>query len=176
MIVLIGESASGKSTIEEQLVNKGFDKVVSYTTRSMREGEIDGVDYHFISNEAFLQKVKQGFFVEHTNYNGWWYGMAVEDCTDDKVVVLNPHGYRQVKKIEELNVTSFYIQSSWRTRIKRMVDRGDNMMEVFRRIISDDGQFTAIDEEVDFVIDNDVYQYSTSVDRVVEEILDKVKK
>ena len=48
MIVLVGESASGKSSIERNLVEKhGYNRVISYTTRKPRTGEHDGVDYHF---------------------------------------------------------------------------------------------------------------------------------
>lgn len=91
MIVLCGESASGKSTIEKILCKEyGYKKVTSYTTRSPRVGEKDGVDYHFITTEEFKEKQKNGFFAEVGEYNGWFYGSAVEDCTNDKVAVLPP--------------------------------------------------------------------------------------
>lgn len=171
MIVLIGESASGKSTIEKKLLDYGYQKIVSYTTRPMREGEVDGVDYHFINKEKFLSLLSQDFFAEHTNYNGWYYGIAKEDCLDDRVVVVEPYGFRQLKRIEGLNITSFYIKSSWRTRLKRMVDRGDNIMELFRRIISDMGVFQGIEDEVDYVIDNDEYGNSNSIMTPVDKIV-----
>lgn len=54
MIALLGESASGKSTIEKELINKyGLKKIVSYTTRQPRVGEEDGVDYHFVTDAEF---------------------------------------------------------------------------------------------------------------------------
>lgn len=86
MIVLVGESASGKSSIEKNLVEyHGFNKVVSYTTREPRQGEVDGVDYHFIDDATFYELECAGFFAETAMYNGWHYGTAKNDCTDDKV-------------------------------------------------------------------------------------------
>ena len=75
MIVLIGESASGKSTIEKELVKRGFNKIISYTTRPIRKDETDGIDYHYISKEEFLINSKW-IFVEYTIYNSWYYGIA----------------------------------------------------------------------------------------------------
>jgi len=167
IIVLIGESASGKSTIEKMLVKKGFNKIVSYTTRPIRPNETDGVDYHYISKEEFLNKLQNGFFAEYTIYNSWYYGIAIPDCKDDSVVVVEPHGFRQLKKIERLNIISFYIKVDERERLIRMVKRGDNLLEVFRRIFSDQGVFQFIDQEVDYVIDNNK-NINDSVNEIIE--------
>ena len=64
MLILIGESGSGKSTIEKMLKeNYDYRKIATYTTRSPRNGEINGVDYNFISPEEFLALKDSGFFV-----------------------------------------------------------------------------------------------------------------
>lgn len=107
MIVLVGESASGKSSIERELVALGFNKIVTYTTRPMRKEDVDGETYHFITEEQFNDMIEKDLFAEHASYNGWQYGTAKEDCTDDKVVVLTPHGLRQLKKNKDLNILSF---------------------------------------------------------------------
>jgi len=169
MIILVGESASGKSTIEKQLVKNGLNKIVSYTTRPMRDGEKDQVDYNFISEKLFLDLLDQGIFAEYTVYNGWYYGIAHEDCLDNSVVVVEPHGYRQLKKIKDLHIKSFYIQVPERVRLKRMVDRGDNLLEVFRRIFSDQGLFQFIDKEVDYVVNN------IAINDCLQEVLNKIK-
>jgi len=169
LILLVGESASGKSTIEKQLVNYGYSKIVSYTTRPMREGEVNGIDYHYISEEDFLYHLKINFFAEYTIYNGWYYGIAHEDCLDNSVVVVEPHGFRQLLKIPNLHIKSFYIQVPERVRLKRMVDRGDNLMEVFRRIFSDQGLFQFIDKEVDYVVQN------IAINDCLQEVLNKIK-
>lgn len=161
MIVLVGASASGKSSIERCLVNDfGYKKIVSYTTRQPREGEVDGLDYHFISVEQFEVLKEQGFFAEVATYNNWHYGTAKEDCTDDKVAVLTPHGLRQLKKIDGLNITSFYINVPRRDRLIKLLQRGDSIEESYRRNVSDVGMFDGVEDEVNFVINNDGYKKS----------------
>lgn len=169
MIVLVGESASGKSSIERYLVeNHGYSKVVSYTTREPRNNEVDGVDYHFINKTKFLELKKQGFFAEEAVYNGWHYGTAKEDCANDKIAVLTPHGLRQVSKIDGITVISFYINVPRRDRLIKILQRGDNIEEAYRRSLSDVGQFDGIEDEVDFIIDN--VGYEKSIMEMAEEV------
>ena len=175
MIVLVGESASGKSSIERHLVDHhGFNKVVSYTTREPRQGEVDGVDYHFIDTQKFLELKEQGFFAETAMYNNWNYGTAKEDCTDDKVAVLTPHGLRQVSKLDGINVTSFYINVPRRDRLIKILQRGDNIEEAYRRSLSDVGQFDGIADEVNYVIDN--VGYKKSIAEMTHEVLKNINK
>jgi uncharacterized membrane protein len=54
----------------------------------MRPGEVDGVDYHFISEEEFLKRKNQNFFIETTLYNHHYYGTAFRDASFDKVLTL----------------------------------------------------------------------------------------
>ena len=173
MIVLVGESASGKSSIEKYLVdNYGYKKIVSYTTRPPRNGEVDGVDYHFISVEQFESLKEQDFFAETATYRGWHYGTAKEDCTNDKVAVLTPHGLRQISKIKNINVISFYINVPRRDRLIKILQRGDDIEEAYRRSLSDVGQFDGIKDEVNYVIDN--ISYNKSVKEMTEEVVREI--
>lgn len=170
MIVLVGESASGKSSIEKYFVdNYGYNKIVSYTTRQPREGEVDGIDYHFISVEQFKSLKEQNFFAETAVYNNWYYGVAKEDCTDDKVAVLTPHGLRQISKIKDINAISFYINVPRRDRLIKILQRGDNIEEAYRRSLSDVGMFDGISDEVDYVINNSGYE--KSIEDMSKEVL-----
>lgn len=171
MIVLVGESASGKSSVEKYIAdNFGYIKIISYTTRQPRDGEVDGRDYHFISVEQFEALKKNGFFAETAQYNNWNYGIAKEDCTNDKIAVLTPHGLRQIRKIDNINVRSFYINVPRRDRLINILRRGDSIEESYRRNVSDIGQFDGIEDEVDFVIHNPNYQMS------VEEIANNIMR
>jgi dephospho-CoA kinase len=89
------------------------------------------------------------------------------DCKDDSVVVVEPHGFKQLKRMNEINIISFYIKVDERERLIRMVKRGDNLLEVFRRIFSDQGVFQFIDQEVDYVIDNNS-NINNSVEKIIE--------
>jgi guanylate kinase len=142
---------------------------VTYTTRQPRTGEVNGVDYHFISEERFEELDNEGFFAEKAVYNNWHYGTAKEDCTNDKIAVLTPHGFRQIKKIPEINITSFYINVPRRDRLIKILNRLDSIEEAYRRSLSDVGMFDGIEDEVDYVIDNP--SYKKTIDEMTREIL-----
>ena len=70
MLVLCGKSAAGKNFLLNELINQGMKHVITYTTRPMRDGEKDGVDYHFISDWLFEKLKNDNFFAETAEYNG----------------------------------------------------------------------------------------------------------
>lgn len=171
MIVLVGESASGKSSIEKELVKTGkLKKIVSYTTRPPRQGEVDGIDYYFISEEEFKKLQSENFFVEVGCYRGWYYGSAFRDCGDNAIAVLTPHGLRQMKRIKELNIISFYINVPRRDRLIKILQRGDNIEESYRRNLTDVGLFDGIEDEVDYIMYNEGYE------ETAEETAEKILK
>ena len=174
MIVLVGESASGKSSIEKNLVdNYGYKKIVSYTTRQPRQGEVDGIDYHYISENQFIKLQNEGYFAEVGEYNGWHYGTAKNDCISDKVAVVTQHGLRQLAKIPNLDIHAFYINVPRRDRLIKILQRGDNIEEAYRRSLSDVGQFDGISDEVDYIISNE--NYTKSIDEMTKEVLAKLR-
>jgi guanylate kinase len=175
MLILVGESASGKSTIEKELVKLGYNKIVSYTSRPLRDGEVNGIDYNFISKEKFEELKQNSFFAEVGEYRGWYYGSAKDDCTNDKVAVLTPHGLRQMKSIDGLDITSFYINVPRRDRLIKILQRGDNIEECYRRSLSDVGQFDGIEDEVDYVIENDGYSKTPMEIATIIHVLTKAK-
>lgn len=159
MILLIGKTASGKDTILNEIVKLGYKKLVTYTTRPMRTGEVDGVNYHYISRENFLSKEANGFFAETTSYNvasgdTWYYGSAIEDYDKDKVMIVNPDGIKQISKIQSLNPVVFYIQADEDVIRHRLSKRGDNPSEAERRMMADDRDFFGIDKYVDYFASN----------------------
>lgn len=163
MLVIIGESASGKSSVARYLVNNfGFNNIVTYTTREPREEEVNGIDYHFINKSQFEYMSTLGSFAETAEYNGWHYGSAKNDYEDDsnnKVAVLTPHGIRQIKK-NGIDIYVVYIKIPRRDRLIKILQRGDNIEEAYRRSLSDVGQFDGIEDEADLIIENIGYKKS----------------
>lgn len=160
MIVLVGESASGKTTLLNELVeNHGYKKIVTYTTRPKREFEKDDVDYHFVDDETFQKMVKDEKFIEHNQYRGWNYGTAIKDVkkADDKsIIILTPAGLRAMRE-KGVAFDSVYLYVDRRSRLIQLLFRGDDVDEAYRRNLSDVGQFDGITDEVDYVIDNSHY-------------------
>lgn len=170
MICLIGPSATGKSVCERELEKRGYNRTISYTTRPIRANEMFDVDYHYIKEEEFIDYLKNEFFAEHTRYRGWHYGIATKDCIDNATAVIEPIGFRRLQKLFYLNIKSFYIKTSERTRLIRMAQRGDDIAEIFRRLYSDQGTFACIDEEVDYIVENE----NRTVQETVDEIISKL--
>ena len=122
--------------------------VVSYTTRPMRQGETNGIEYNFISEKEFNERDNNHCFIETSGYRGWLYGMAKKDCGDDRIVVVDPCGLRSLLR-SGVKVTSFYISVEERERLLRLTNRGDDITELCRRIISDRDTFRGVEYEVD---------------------------
>ncbi|MCP5006066.1 MAG: guanylate kinase [Planctomycetes bacterium] len=79
LIILSGPSGSGKTTICKRLmVDTGVKKSVSFTTREPRDGELDGVDYHFIKKKAFESLINEDKLLEYAEYCGSYYGTPIE--------------------------------------------------------------------------------------------------
>ena len=166
IIVLLGASGSGKSTIENELsTHHGYKKIISYTTRNPRDGEENGKDYYFIDNDTFEEVLSKDLFAEHDEYSqNRLYGTLKSDYVDgDKVVVLTPNGLRQLKRsCPSENILTVLVEASLGTRIKRYIDRCgvnkfnfDDAGEIFERINRDFGMFLGLEKEVDLVIHND---------------------
>lgn len=174
MILLIGKTASGKDTILNEIIKLGYEKLVTYTTRPRRSGEIEGINYHYISKKEFLLKDRDGFFAETTNYNvvsgeTWYYGSAIEDYSKDKVMIVNPDGVKQISKLKSLNPVVFYIQTDEDVIRKRLLKRGDNKDESERRIAADDKDFFGVEKYVDFSISNNgLFSPGAIADEVVK--------
>lgn len=176
IVVLVGESASGKSTIEKLIKerNQSFTKVVSYTTRPMRSGEVNGIDYHFISEDEFSEMLKANAFIESAQYRGWNYGSAKSDYNDgnNHIVVLTPHGCRSLKRWANksgVKVYSIYFDVDRRSRMVKILNRGDDIDEAYRRNISDVGQFDGFADEADYIVHNE--KYEKDIETVYNEVV-----
>lgn len=129
IIALVGESGSGKSSIQDELTKIGYEKIITYTTRPMREEDVDGKTYHFVADDEFEDFKSNGLFAETAEYNGWKYGSDVSDYqSGKKVIILTPKGLRSIKN-KGIDVTSIYIDVPRRDRLIKILQRGDNIEE-----------------------------------------------
>lgn len=152
VIAIAGQIASGKTTLAKYMKERGFERIVTYTTRPKREGETDGVDYHFISDEAFLEKAESGFFAETTKYNAKFghvrYGTSKESLeTPDgvkKVIVLNPQGVIALKDAG-YDIFVVFLDMPQEVLMRRALRRGDDPAEIGRRIADDTRLFRRLE-------------------------------
>lgn len=161
MILLVGKSATGKDTIRQQLNNLGIPSIVTYTTRPMRDGEINGVTYHFVDKSRFRSLDIMGHFIETTSYNvatgeTWYYGSALEDLKDNTVMIVNPDGLKIIKDRLGDKAVSFLITAKDETIKNRQIKRGDNTKEAARRLEADNRDFKNINEYIDFSLRSDI--------------------
>ena len=172
MIIIIGESASGKSTVADFLEKQyQYKKIITYTTRPKREYEKDGVDYHFLTDSQFNELNERDFFAETAIYNNWKYGSAKKDyLRNNSIAVLTPKGLRQIRQNGLKNIYSVYLTVPRRDRLIACLNRGDDIEEAYRRSLSDVGQFDGVDREVDYVLNNPAYIYHPS--KVAEMIME----
>lgn len=184
-IILIGKSCSGKDSICNELVKRGFEKLVTYTSRPPRPGEIPDKTYHYITKEEFERLISLGFFAEWTSYNAvdglWYYGTALDDleCENNRILILNPQGYEQICKLQE-TVVSFYIYSNLKTiknRMAKRVKEGKGTKEEHeRRLERDNIDFKGMENKVDRIIYNNdgLDTIESAVDKILS-YLDEVK-
>ena len=183
IIVLLGASGSGKSTIENELsTHHGFKKIISYTTRQPRNEEVNGKDYYFTENNTFAAMISTGVLAEYDEYSqGRLYGTLKADYADgNKVVVLTPNGLRQLKQsCPNDNIFTVLVNASLGTRVKRYIDRCgvnqftfDDKNEIASRVERDFAMFLGLEREVNLVVDNNE---GTNINDVVKEILEAEK-
>ena len=138
LYALIGASGSGKSTLGA-MVFGAKNKIKSTTTRKIRDGEFDGGEYRFFSEEQFCNAKEQGLFAECDTYDGKNYGILKSDIEDalengDAYSVLTYHGYEQIKNIYGDAVVSVFVCAT-KTDIREMlVGRGSGVSEIERRM------------------------------------------
>ena len=151
--IYIGKSAAGKDHMYRRDLEAGFLPVISYTTRPIREKEVDGRDYNFISKERFLEMTKvKDCLLEWRSYdtlvNGipdtWYYGSPVVDPEKDHVAVLTPDGVKAyIDRYGKDNLQVFYVTASEKTRTRRAKRRGSfDESEWNRRLETDNKDFS----------------------------------
>lgn len=175
-MILVGKTCSGKTKTAKALEDRGYKRIVTYTTRPMRPGEIDGVDYNFITPETFLELKEKGFFAETASYDAafghCYYGSSKSSYQPDSVIVLNPYGVKQLKD-QGISDTIVYLNVPDELIKKRARHRGDALNEVWRRLEADRKDFAGMEDIADIIID---VTEDMTISDVAEKVLDEVRE
>lgn len=174
MIVLMGASASGKTEVAKMLGHIfNIKKVVTHTTREMRPGEINGVDYNFVTKDEFGKLLRENYFVETVEYNNNFYGTSKKEMGTNKVLIIEPNGLKPIKALKNDHIVVFFMQASRSVRRKRMVARGDDPHVAMERIIIDDSKFDPRHiVGIDYTIDSE----NQSIRDIALEVYEKYAK
>ncbi|HBY21546.1 MAG: hypothetical protein A2Y24_06090 [Clostridiales bacterium GWE2_32_10] len=157
MIALIAPAGAGKTTIMSILCKKyGYEKPISWTTKKPRKEEIDGVDYNFITTEAFYQLEKTGFWAEFTKFNGAYYAYSVDDIKmENGILTLDIEGINTLTNNGN-KLTTIYIDVDERTREERIRLRGDPEEAIAKRALEDnESGISNFKDKADYVVNNE---------------------
>lgn len=151
IIALIGEAGSGKDTIMQGILKRcptQFHEIISCTTRPIREGEKNGVNYHFLTPNDFMDKVTNNEMLEYTIFNNWLYGTSYDSLQPDtiNIGVFNPAGIRSLYQLDDIDLTVYRIICFDKTRMLRQLNREEhpNVDEIVRRYKTDQEDFSTL--------------------------------
>jgi guanylate kinase len=163
LLVLSSPSGGGKTSIAKNLLQARDDLgySVSATTRPMREGEREGVDYHFLSRDEFLRRRAAGEFLETATYGGHLYGTLRREIDHlfahgrHAVLDIEIEGARQIRASFPNSLHLFVLPPSAEVLVGRLLGRNTEPAEVVRERIARAADELAAVYEYDYVIVND---------------------
>lgn len=174
LVILSGVSGAGKDTIKKELM-KRMNNVVSlpsYTSRQPREGEEEGVQYHFITKEQFEEKIHNGEFYEydlhHENYYGTSKKLLNEKIESGKIIVkdIEVNGTENLINLlkNETKLVSIFLKVDKEELRHRLEQRGDNLSE--EEITLRLGRLQYEESKIglyDYVIKNDDFEKTVQI-------------
>lgn len=170
MVLLVGPSGSGKDRLLKELLKRGFTKCVTYTSRPMRKGEVNGIDYHFISEEEFKGLIAKDFFVEHARYAGNYYGTPKDALQEKCINIVEPNGMKNLLNNDK-RLATIYVQLEEGVRAERMKERGDSYTAIADRIFTDRKVFSNVNmAAVDIIYDNSTPMTDEKIDKLLDAI------
>lgn len=172
LLVVSGLSGAGKGTIVKRLMEKYPDDYVlsiSATTRSPREGEIDGREYFFKTNEEFEKMISQNELLEYANYVGNYYGTPKKWVRDqiaknnNVILEIEVQGAFQIKKIIPGALLIFVEPPSMEELVRRLEGRGTETAESIEARLKRASEELKFKDRYDYVIVNEVVEKSVDM-------------
>ena len=149
-----------------------YNRIIGYTTRPPREGEVNGVDYNFITQNEFITLIQSDKMVEYAQFNGWFYGTCIAHLQPEQINIgiFSPAAIRSLIKREDIDLKVFYIFADPAVRLIRQLSRekNPNINEILRRYKTDLADFQHL--EFDYTMINN----SDSLAVAFEELEDKI--
>jgi len=171
LFVISAPSGAGKTSLVQALLDqdKKIKVSVSYTTRPMRPGEENGVNYHFVDHSAFQSMIDNNEFLEHAEVFGNFYGTSRSwiaeqlEKGDDLILEIDWQGAEQVRKLMPDCVSIFILPPSRETLLQRLTNRGQDDQSIIEQRMSeavsemshyDDSDYVVINDDFDVALDD----------------------
>lgn len=183
-VVLSAPSGAGKTTIAHRLRALRGDVVfsISATTRAPRDGERDGVDYHFVSDDAFRRMTDAGELMEWAEVHGSCYGTPLRNVDDARsrgqflVLDIDVQGARQVRERVPDAVLVFVLPPSGQALVQRLVGRGsEDDARVQRRLRNALDEIRGAGEFDHVIVNDDLDRAVADVNAVLEGRVDAIR-
>lgn len=158
-------SGAGKTSLVKAALERSenLQVSVSHTTRPRRDGERDGINYHFTQADRFEAILEQGGFLEHARVFDNWYGTSqqwVEDTLRagiDVILEIDWQGAQQVRRLMSATVSIFILPPSRQTLLSRLRERGQDDSEIIAARMAQATAEMSHYTEADYLIINDVF-------------------
>lgn len=168
LYIVSAPSGAGKTSLVKALVDaqQQVRVSVSHTTRAMRPGEVDGVNYHFVSREDFLARLERNEFLEHAEVFGNLYGTSqrwLEDTLDegfDLILEIDWQGAQQVRRLMPQAKSIFILPPTQEALRQRLNNRGQDSDDIIdkrmREAVSEMSHYV----EYDYLVINDDFAHA----------------
>ena len=177
LVVISGFSGAGKGTMMRMLTEQDDNYVlsVSMTTRQPREGEVNGKDYFFVSNEEFEEAIRENKLLEHAGYVDHYYGTPAafvaqnRDNGKDVLLEIEVQGAMQVREKTDDAILIFIMPPTARDLLNRLVGRGSEDMGTITKRLEQALVEASYMPKYDYIIVNDDLEKSTALlDEVIQ--------
>lgn len=169
LFVISAPSGAGKTSLVSEMLRQDsrLGVSVSHTTRPMREGEQEGVNYHFVSRDEFEAMIARGDFLEHADVFGNYYGTSqvwVRETLatgQDVILEIDWQGAKQVRRLIPECVSVFIVPPSAEVLRQRLVGRGTDAADAVERRLAEAEEECRHAVEFDYLVVND--DFSTAL-------------
>ena len=170
ILVISGPSGCGKSSLLKEVYKEinNYYFSISTTTRAIRDGEVDGVDYFFVSHEEFETDIQEGQFLEHAKVHGNYYGTSLKPIISSlnagKLVIfdIDVQGHRIVRqKLNEITTSVFITTPTLQELNNRLINRATDSNDVIeKRLKNAKSEIEQIDKYDYFIVNDDLHKAS----------------
>ncbi|MBP9762520.1 guanylate kinase [Patescibacteria group bacterium] len=184
LFILIGPSGVGKTTVLERLLQDTDLSVVRFlttTSRQPREGEKTGLNYHFVSEQAFQELIQEERLFEWVNIYGHFYGTQKDRLSELRqgnipiICILELEGARKIKELDPEHTLVILLSASRATLIERLKARHGTAEELDKRIARIDQELHTYPSLADVTVDNEDGAFEQTVETIKQIIRTVIK-